>query len=117
MAFRILARFDDQTIRATLHEGLEFPVVFLVGCEDGVVPLRFGGDRSGDDEERRLFFVGMTRAQRRLYLTRATKRLWRGAVREQPASPFTRDIDERMVERPALAPRPKRLADPQLTLF
>ncbi len=103
----------------TLHasKGLEFPVVFLVGCEDGVVPLRFGGDRSGDDEERRLFFVGMTRAEQRLLLTRATKRLWRGAVREQSASPFTRDIDEGMVERPELAPRPKRVENPQLTLF
>ena len=58
----------------TLHaaKGLEFPVVFLVGCEDGLLPLRFPGAAPTDDdvaEERRLFFVGLTRAQDRLYVT------------------------------------------------
>ena len=60
----------------TLHaaKGLEFPVVFLVGCEDGLLPLRWPGSTPTDDEvaeERRLFFVGLTRAQDRLYVTHA----------------------------------------------
>src|SRR5258706_3466843 len=58
----------------TLHaaKGLEFPVVFLAGIEDGLLPLRFPGDPRCDvDEERRLFFVGLTRAQDRLYLSHA----------------------------------------------
>src|SRR5439155_15223212 len=58
----------DRVALLTLHaaKGLEFPVVFLVGCEDGLLPLRFPGAGGSDDEvaeERRLFFVGLTRAQ------------------------------------------------------
>ena len=52
-------------------KGLEFRVVFIVGLEDGILPLRFGPGRSLSAEERRLFYVGMTRAEDRLILTRA----------------------------------------------
>ncbi|MCA9688128.1 MAG: UvrD-helicase domain-containing protein [Myxococcales bacterium] len=109
----------DRLSLMTLHaaKGLEFPVVFLVGCEDGVIPLRFAPD---DDiaEERRLFFVGMTRAQRRLFLTRARKRAWRGAVREQAISPFVLDIREQLLEREASTHKARpRPVDPQLLLF
>ncbi|MEM9491277.1 MAG: ATP-dependent helicase, partial [Myxococcota bacterium] len=111
----------DRVSLLTLHaaKGLEFPVVFVVGCEDGILPLRWGGaaERASDTardlseasatasadaspgetddiaEERRLFFVGMTRAERLLYLTRAGKRRWRGQLRELPISPFIADID------------------------
>jgi DNA helicase-2/ATP-dependent DNA helicase PcrA len=81
---------------------LEFPVVFIVGCEDGVLPLRWGGGGETDadaDEERRLFFVGMTRAQDRLFLSHARRRLWRGTVRDMERSAFLRDIEERLLER------------------
>ena len=78
----------------TLHaaKGLEFPVVFIVGCADGVLPLRWQGDRSGEDEERRLFFVGITRAQSHLYLSYAESE-------ERRASPFLRELDGWYVER------------------
>ncbi|HKE67861.1 MAG TPA: UvrD-helicase domain-containing protein, partial [Nocardioidaceae bacterium] len=65
----------DRISLLTLHasKGLEFPVVFIVGCEDGFLPMRWGGASDDGDEEqireeRRLLFVGMTRAQRHLYL-------------------------------------------------
>jgi len=92
----------------TLHaaKGLEFPVVFLVGCEDGLLPLRFGapGDRAGRDEdgevaeERRLFFVGMTRARSHLFLSHAARRGRHGTVRESGPSPFLADIDDALLE-------------------
>ena len=83
----------------TLHgaKGLEFDVVFLAGCEDGLVPLRFGGTAPLDEaevaEERRLLFVGMTRARNRLMLSCATRRTRHG--REQPAgrSPFLTPVE------------------------
>jgi DNA helicase-2/ATP-dependent DNA helicase PcrA len=86
----------------TLHasKGLEFRVVFLTGCEDGLLPLRFGGEpASSMEEERRLFYVGMTRARERLYFCRARRRLLRGALRDMQPSPFLKDIEERLLER------------------
>ena len=104
----------------TLHasKGLEFPVVFIPGCEEGILPLRWGtGDDQDVSEERRLFFVGMTRARRRLYLSRARRRLWRGSLRDMPPSAFLRDIEESLLqraveERGRVGPKPQ-----QLTLF
>jgi DNA helicase-2/ATP-dependent DNA helicase PcrA len=91
----------DRITLLTFHasKGLEFPVVFLVGCEDGVLPLHWGGtpDEQSLAEERRLFFVGMTRAQQRLILTHAHKRPWRGKVREQAPSPFLDDIQRQLL--------------------
>jgi DNA helicase-2/ATP-dependent DNA helicase PcrA len=60
----------------TLHnaKGTEFPVVFIVGCEDGVIPHSRAIDEGATEEERRLFYVGVTRAMRELYLTRAQRR-------------------------------------------
>ena len=92
----------DRISLLTLHaaKGLEFPVVFIAGCENGVLPLTWGkADRSVRAEERRLFYVGVTRARTRLYLCRARKRLWRGKVRELPPSPYLADIEERLLER------------------
>ena len=82
----------------TLHaaKGLEFPVVFLVGCEDGLLPLRWPGSTPTDDEiaeERRLFFVGLTRAQDRLYVSHAARRFRHGSEREQSPTPFLDAID------------------------
>ncbi len=79
----------------TLHaaKGLEFPVVFLVGCEEGLLPFRLA-DGSGDQaEERRLFFVGMTRAERALYLTWCQKRSVRGQANERQRTSFLETID------------------------
>ena len=86
----------------TLHaaKGLEFPVVFLVGCVDGLLPLSFGDkdEDSNREEERRLFFVGLTRAQSRLFLSHPKKRTWRGRTVAAVASPFLEDIDKALLE-------------------
>jgi DNA helicase II / ATP-dependent DNA helicase PcrA len=86
----------------TLHaaKGLEFPVVFLAGCEDGLLPLRFGPPLSPEEtaEERRLFFVGMTRARSHLFLSHARKRAWRGQVREAEPSPFLADLEAALLD-------------------
>ncbi|MEU5691683.1 UvrD-helicase domain-containing protein [Actinosynnema sp. NPDC020468] len=77
----------DRISLLTLHasKGLEFPVVFVVGCEDGLLPLRWPGapDEEDTDEERRLLFVGMTRAQRHLFLSHTAGR---------PRSPFLAEL-------------------------
>jgi ATP-dependent DNA helicase UvrD/PcrA len=105
----------------TLHaaKGLEFPVVFLVGCEDGLLPLRWpGGSPSDEDiaEERRLFFVGLTRAQDRLYVTHAARRFRHGGERECSPTPFLASIDAGLFERlgDTVPARPK---DRQLRLL
>nr|WP_246425501.1 UvrD-helicase domain-containing protein [Streptomonospora nanhaiensis] len=88
----------DRVALLTLHaaKGLEFPVVFLVGCEDGLLPHGLPGaapDDTDEAEERRLFFVGMTRAQQRLYLSRARRRTRRGAAADAAPSVFLEAID------------------------
>ena len=86
----------------TLHaaKGLEFRVVFLAGCEDGLLPFRFGPNESVDEaEERRLFFVGLTRARDTLLLTHARRRHWQGELRERRRSPFLAAIHERLLDR------------------
>jgi DNA helicase-2/ATP-dependent DNA helicase PcrA len=79
----------------TLHtaKGLEFPVVFLTGLEDGIFPhLRALGDRRELEEERRLAYVGITRARRRLYLSRAVTRTAWGAASYNPPSRFLEEV-------------------------
>jgi len=85
----------------TLHtaKGLEFPVVFLTGLEDGVFPhLRSLGDIKELEEERRLAYVGITRAQQRLYLSRAVVRSAWGAPSYNPASRLLEDVPDHFVE-------------------
>ena len=112
----------DRISVLTLHaaKGLEFPVVFIAGCEDGLLPLKWGKPDPADlEEERRLFYVGVTRARSKLFLTRATKRLTRGKVRERAPSPYLADIEERLLERrrARLPEREAKGPDPQLDLF
>ncbi|HSE71384.1 MAG TPA: DNA helicase PcrA [Nocardioidaceae bacterium] len=79
----------------TLHtaKGLEFPVVFLTGLEDGVFPhMRSLGDQPELEEERRLAYVGLTRAQQRLYVSRAVVRSAWGAPSHNPASRFLDEL-------------------------
>ncbi len=86
----------------TLHsaKGLEFPVVFMVGMEEGFLPHFRAQDSAFDlEEERRLCYVGMTRAKELLYLTYATKRLYYGSVKSFPPSRFLEEIPSHLVER------------------
>ncbi len=85
----------------TLHsaKGLEYPVVFLTGMEDGVFPhVRSLGDPDELEEERRLCYVGITRARERLYLTHAWSRMLFGATDYYPPSRFLSEIPEELVE-------------------
>lgn len=97
----------------TLHtaKGLEFPVVFMVGMEDGVFPhMRSLDDPEGLEEERRLAYVGITRAQDQLYLTSARRRMLSGGVNHNPPSRFLAEIPNELLET-APTRQPKRPAD------
>jgi DNA helicase-2/ATP-dependent DNA helicase PcrA len=86
----------DAVTMMTLHaaKGLEFPVVFMVGMEEGVFPLaRASFDASELEEERRLAYVGMTRAREELVLTAASSRLLYGQYQNNLPSRFLADID------------------------
>jgi DNA helicase-2/ATP-dependent DNA helicase PcrA len=105
----------------TLHaaKGLEFPVVFLVGCEDGLLPMRLPGKPATDEElaeERRLFFVGVTRAQDRLYISHASRRTRFGTEREARPTPFLDAIDGGLFDRLGDS-GPRRPKDRQLRLL
>ena len=92
---------DGVVTLMTLHtaKGLEFPVVFLTGLEDGVFPhLRSLGDTRELEEERRLAYVGITRARERLFVTRATVRSAWGAPQHNPASRFLDELPEELVD-------------------
>jgi DNA helicase-2/ATP-dependent DNA helicase PcrA len=85
----------------TLHtaKGLEFPTVFLTGMEDGIFPhSRTLGEKDEIEEERRLAYVGLTRARERLYISRAEYRSSWGAPTYNPASRFLDEIPENLIE-------------------
>jgi len=108
----------------TMHaaKGLEFPVVFIAGCEDDLIPLKREGSKQDEPidmaEERRLFYVAMTRAMERLYLTRAKKRSVYGKLLPRSVSPFVADIENRLKkdESPQIKKK-KTDAQQQLKLF
>jgi len=92
----------DRISLLTLHaaKGLEFPVVFIVGCDDGLLPLRpWQGAEVDAGEERRLLFVGMTRATTRLVLLTAAERSIRGSLTTCAPSPFLASIDPSLLDR------------------
>jgi DNA helicase-2/ATP-dependent DNA helicase PcrA len=95
----------------TVHaaKGLEFPVVFVTGLEDGVFPsLRNGEEQQAIEEERRLAYVAMTRAEERLYLTNArARRLFGQDARPFQESRFLADIPDHCLLRPVSQPRPR----------
>jgi superfamily I DNA/RNA helicase len=129
----------------TLHaaKGLEFPVVFIIGCDDGLLPFRRAGSpgrapeagkapfgalpptppftgetgATDEDEERRLLFVGMTRASRRLVLTSARSRTRWGQVQRCAPSPFLAAIDPALVLDQARAAYPRHPVPRQLRLL
>jgi len=108
----------DAVTLLTLHaaKGLEFGVVFVAGCERGLLPLWLPGSARPDlAEERRLLFVGMTRARSHLFLTCARRRRRYGTVTETGPSPFLAAIDPALLDRSV--PRPRRPATQQLRLL
>jgi DNA helicase II / ATP-dependent DNA helicase PcrA len=112
----------DRITLLTLHasKGLEFPVVFIAGCDDGLLPLRpWKGADIDYAEERRLLFVGMTRATTRLVLTGADKRVLRGEGSEAKPSPFLSSVDRSLLEGGGVSAetRRRRPVAQQLTLL
>jgi DNA helicase II / ATP-dependent DNA helicase PcrA len=90
---------DSSVVLMTLHtaKGLEFPSVFIVGLEDGVFPhLRSLGEPDELEEERRLCYVGITRARQRLYLSHAWSRSLFGSTQYNPPSRFLKEIPEHL---------------------
>jgi DNA helicase-2/ATP-dependent DNA helicase PcrA len=110
----------DRVSLLTLHaaKGLEFPVVFIVGLEDGLLPLHWDeADEAAMAEERRLFYVGMTRAKDRLILSHARQRHWRGRLRMFEPSPFLRDIENELVRQQPTQGARSKPQDRQLKLL
>ena len=92
----------DAVTLITLHaaKGLEFPIVFMVGMEEGLLPhIRSFDDPSQMEEERRLAYVGVTRAKDRLYLLRAFRRALMGQGSHNPPSRFLKDLPPELVHR------------------
>lgn len=91
----------DSVVLMTLHsaKGLEFPVVFLIGLEEGVFPhSRSLMEETEMEEERRLAYVGITRAEKQLYLTNAQMRTLFGRTNMNPPSRFVKEIPEDLLE-------------------
>jgi uncharacterized protein (TIGR00375 family) len=93
---------SEKVTLLTMHaaKGLEFPVVFIAGCEKGFVPFHGLGKTPADiDEERRLFYVAMTRAKERLFLSYANKRVIYGKTVTRKLSSFVKDIKKQLTRR------------------
>ena len=92
---------DDMVTLMTLHsaKGLEYPVIFLVGMEEGIFPgYQSMNEPSEIEEERRLFYVGITRAQQYLYITFANKRTIFGSTSYNPPSRFLKEIPSELLD-------------------
>ncbi len=92
---------DNVVTLLTLHaaKGLEFPIVFIIGCEEGLIPhMRALDEPDGIEEERRLFYVGITRAQDHLFLTHAYKRTAYGSSSLSEPSRFLSDLPRGIVD-------------------
>lgn len=93
---------DDVITLMTLHsaKGLEFPIVFITGMEEGIFPHSnaFMEGEEGIEEERRLCYVGFTRAKEKLYLTNAKKRMLYGKTTQNPPSRFIGEIEDGLLE-------------------
>ncbi|HEX2948373.1 MAG TPA: UvrD-helicase domain-containing protein [Armatimonadota bacterium] len=110
--------YDPRAARVTLMtvhaaKGLEWDTVFMIGCEEGCFPH----PASTEDEERRLFYVGMTRARQHLFLSHVAARTQQGEHVERNISPFIHDIDRRLISTTTpFDKRPRRPKQTQLAL-
>ena len=116
--------YQDQSERValmTMHasKGLEFPVVFICGCETGLLPFQSEyTDTPNIEEERRLFYVAMTRAQHRLFITFSKTRKKFGKIKKQTLSPFVREIEKNLITHEETAPfKQNKTTQRQLKLF
>ncbi|MFA5353896.1 MAG: ATP-dependent helicase, partial [Thermodesulfovibrionales bacterium] len=111
-------RVDAVTLM-TLHaaKGLEFRTVFITGCEDGLIPYTLGKE-CNEEEERRLFYVGMTRAKEELCLIHSRSRLIHGQRLTPQPSPFLKDIPGEFLNRTSIPDRIKKeKKETQMGLF
>lgn len=103
----------------TFHaaKGLEFPVVFIAGAENGITPS--GRQHADMEEERRLFYVAVTRAKEELHITHAATRNIYGKEQQQEISPFVNDMDAALREtvKPAAGKEKNKTGEDQLSLF
>ncbi len=108
-----LAEDNDYVVLMTLHsaKGLEFPNVYLAGMEDGLFPsyMSITSDNSGDEleEERRLCYVGITRAKEHLTITSAKMRMVRGETQYSKISRFVKEIPEELIDGNLWEPKPR----------
>lgn len=115
-------RFNAQKVSLlTMHaaKGLEFPVVFIAGLEDGLVPFRSANPAHKTDlkEERRLFYVAMTRAKEALYFSWALQRQLFGKVEKRDPSPFLNAISDTLLARQKELVSPKSRKPKQMQFF
>jgi len=104
----------------TIHsaKGLEFNTVFIPGCEEGIMPFTlFGNSESDIEEEKRIFYVGITRAREKLFLSYTGKRLFRGRVLNSGRSRFLDKIEKDLTEKRKREPELQKKDDGQLRLF
>jgi superfamily I DNA/RNA helicase len=104
----------------TMHasKGLEFNIVFIAGCEEGFIPfVKSEGELSNIEEERRLFYVAMTRAKEQLFLTYTRKRKIYGKTEERKPSPFLNDIEEKLKTYRRVENKKSKSSQVQLDLF
>jgi DNA helicase-2/ATP-dependent DNA helicase PcrA len=110
----------EQVALMTIHaaKGLEFSYVLIVGCEDGLLPYTIFRRHSSDtEEERRLLYVGMTRAKKMLFLTHAKRRNLFGNRLDLPVCPFLVTIKEELVKRGRFEKGKRKPGEDQLSLF
>lgn len=109
----------DAVALMTLHmaKGLEFKVVFLAGAEAGLIPFTLGRGQTDEEEERRLFYVGMTRAKEELFLVHARKRFLYGKQLPGHPTPFLSEMPQALVKKSVLSDKSKKKEGKQMDLF
>jgi superfamily I DNA/RNA helicase len=110
----------DAVALMTMHmaKGLEFSVVYLTGAEEGIIPYTLKDEGIDIEEERRLFYVGMTRAKDELFIMHARKRFLYGQRLNPSPSPFISEVPEEYVDKKNVPDRTvKRKEDHQMGLF
>ena len=102
-------------------KGLEFPVVFITGCEQDYIPFTRSApepcEQNDFNEERRLFYVAMTRAKSQLFLTYARRRNIFGKITDRSLSPFVTEIEQKLINHEKAGDKKMKPKQTQLTLF